>query len=86
MTVGAQFIGAGTHRKALVIGSDKMTSILDYGDRSTCVLFGDGAGAVLIEPAASDAEGILDFHHDIDGSGGEFLFMPGGGSLQPANA
>jgi 3-oxoacyl-[acyl-carrier-protein] synthase III len=83
LTVGAQFIGAGTHRKALVIGSDKMTSILDYGDRSTCVLFGDGAGAVLIEPAASETEGILDFHHDIDGSGGEFLFMPGGGSLHP---
>ena len=61
LTVGAQFMGAGTHRKALVIGSDKMTSILDYGDRSTCVLFGDGAGAVLIEPAESETEGILDF-------------------------
>jgi 3-oxoacyl-[acyl-carrier-protein] synthase-3 len=82
-TVGAQFVGAGTHRKALVIGSDVMTSILDYSDRATCVLFGDGAGAVLIEPAESDAEGILDFHHDIDGSGGCNLFMPGGGSLHP---
>jgi 3-oxoacyl-[acyl-carrier-protein] synthase-3 len=83
LTVGAQFVGAGTHRRALVIGSDKMTSILDYGDRSTCVLFGDGAGAVLVEPAESEGEGILDFYHDIDGSGGEFLFMPGGGSLHP---
>jgi 3-oxoacyl-[acyl-carrier-protein] synthase-3 len=83
LTVGAQFVGAGTHRRALVVGSDKMTSILDYGDRSTCVLFGDGAGAVLVEPAESDGEGILDFYHDIDGSGGEFLFMPGGGSLHP---
>jgi 3-oxoacyl-[acyl-carrier-protein] synthase-3 len=82
LTVGSQFIGAGTHRKALVIGADKMTSILNYEDRSTCVLFGDAAGAVLVEPAA-DGEGILDFHHDIDGSGGEFLFMPGGGSLHP---
>src|ERR1700674_4368201 len=85
LTVGAQFVGAGTHRKVLVIGSDVMTSIIDYEDRNTCVLFGDGAGAVLIEPSESDAEGILDFHNDVDGSGGEFLFMPGGGSLHPAS-
>ena len=83
LTVGAQFVGAGTHRKALVIGSDKMTSILDYKDRATCVLFGDGAGAVLVEPAA-DGEGILDFTHDVDGSGGQFLYMPAGGSLNPS--
>jgi 3-oxoacyl-[acyl-carrier-protein] synthase-3 len=80
LTVGAQFVGAGTHKKALVIGSDTMTSILNYEDRATCVLFGDGAGAVLVEPAA-EGEGILDFHHDIDGSGGCHLYMPGGGSL-----
>src|ERR1700677_4126657 len=67
LTVGAQFVAAGTHKKVLVIGSDVMTSILDYTDRATCVLFGDGAGAVLIEPAASDSDGILDFAHDIDG-------------------
>ena len=85
LTVGAQFVGAGTHKKALVIGSDVMSSILDYRDRNTCVLFGDGAGAVLLEPSESDAEGILDFDHDIDGSGGEYLFMPGGGSLHPAS-
>ena len=83
LTVGAQFVGAGTAHKALVIGSDVMTSILDYEDRATCVLFGDGAGAALVEPAASPAEGILDFEHDIDGSGGKFLYMPGGGSLNP---
>ncbi len=83
VTVAAQFVGAGTHRKALVIGSDVMTSIIDFTDRATCVLFGDGAGAVLLEPAASPREGILDFHHDIDGSGGCNLFMPGGGSLHP---
>jgi 3-oxoacyl-[acyl-carrier-protein] synthase-3 len=82
-TVGAQFVGAGTHRKVLVIGSDVMSSILDYKDRSTCVLFGDGAGAVLLEPAENDGEGILDFMNDIDGSGGQFLYMPGGGSLHP---
>jgi 3-oxoacyl-[acyl-carrier-protein] synthase-3 len=83
LTVGAQFVGSGAHKKVLVIGSDKMSSILDYTDRSTCILFGDGAGAVLVEPAA-DGEGILDFEHDVDGSGGQFLYMPGGGSLHPA--
>jgi 3-oxoacyl-[acyl-carrier-protein] synthase-3 len=83
LTVGAQFAGAGTHRKALVIGSDVMSSIIEYKDRNTCVLFGDGAGAVLVEPAENDETCILDFHHDIDGSGGEFLYMPGGGSLHP---
>ncbi|HEY0704361.1 MAG TPA: beta-ketoacyl-ACP synthase III [Candidatus Acidoferrales bacterium] len=84
LTVGAQFVGAGTHKKVLVVGSDVMTSILDYKDRATCVLFGDGAGAVLLEPASGD-EGILDFSHDVDGSGGANLFMPGGGSLNPSS-
>jgi len=82
LTVGAQFVGSGAHKKVLVIGSDAMSTILDYKDRATCVLFGDGAGAVLLEPAA-DGEGILDFAHDVDGSGGPFLYMPGGGSLHP---
>jgi 3-oxoacyl-[acyl-carrier-protein] synthase-3 len=85
LTVAAQFVGAGTHKKALAVGSDVMTSILDFKDRATCVLFGDGAGAVLVEPAASDAEGIIDFVHDVDGSGGCNLYMPGGGSLHPAS-
>ncbi|HEV2489352.1 MAG TPA: beta-ketoacyl-ACP synthase III [Candidatus Acidoferrales bacterium] len=84
LTVGAQFVGAGTHRKVLVIGSDVMTSILDFKDRATCVLFGDGAGAVLVEPASTEAEGIIDFANDIDGSGGCNLYMPAGGSLHPA--
>jgi len=84
LTVGAQFVSAGTHRKVLVIGSDTMTSVLDYTDRATCVLFGDGAGAVLLE-AAGSSEGILDFAHDVDGSGGAFLYMPGGGSLHPSS-
>ncbi len=83
LTVGAQFVGAGTHKKALVIGSDVMTSILNFQDRATCVLFGDGAGAVLVEPATSPAEGIIDFYNDVDGSGGCYLYMPGGGSLRP---
>lgn len=84
LTVGAQFVGSGAHKKVMVIGSDVMSSILDYKDRSTCVLFGDGAGAVLLE-AARDGEGILDFSHDVDGSGGHFLYMPGGGSLHPSS-
>ena len=83
LTVGAQFVGSGAHRKVVVIGSDVMSSILDYHDRATCVLFGDGAGAVLVEPA-KDSEGILDFSHDVDGSGGQYLYMPGGGSLHPS--
>lgn len=86
LTVGGQFVGAGTHKKVLVIGSDTMTSILNYEDRATCVLFGDGAGAVLLEPATGSNEGILDFEHDVDGSGGQFLCMPGGGSLNPSTA
>ncbi len=85
LTIGAQFVGAGTHKKALVIGSDVMTSIINFQDRATCVLFGDGAGAVLVQPAASDGEGILDFHNDVDGSGGYYLYMPGGGSLNPSS-
>src|SRR5215469_10731572 len=72
LTVGAQFVGAGTHKKVLVIGSDTMSSILDYKDRATCVLFGDGAGAVLLEPATG-GDGIIDFMHDVDGSGGNYL-------------
>ena len=81
LTVGAQF-AAGAHKKVLVIGCDTMSSIIDYKDRGTAILFGDGAGAVLLEPAANN-EGILDFAHDVDGSGGKFLYMPGGGSLNP---
>jgi 3-oxoacyl-[acyl-carrier-protein] synthase III len=84
LTVGAQFVGSGTHKKVLVIGSDVMTSILDFKDRATCVLFGDGAGAVMLEPA-TDSEGIIDFAHDIDGSGGCNLYMPAGGSKHPAS-
>jgi 3-oxoacyl-[acyl-carrier-protein] synthase-3 len=82
LTVGAQFVGSGAHKKVLVIGSDVMSSILNYQDRATCVLFGDGAGAVLVEPAGP-GEGIIDFVHDVDGSGGQYLYMPAGGSLCP---
>jgi 3-oxoacyl-[acyl-carrier-protein] synthase-3 len=84
LTTGAQFIEAGTHRKVMVIGADVMSSILDYTDRSTCVLFGDGAGAVILEPY-EDGTGILDFSHEVDGSGASYLNMPAGGSLRPAS-
>ena len=83
LTVAAQFVAAGTHRKALVIGADVMSSIIDYTDRATCVLFGDGAGAALVEPTEAGEQGILDFYNDIDGSGACNLYMPAGGSLNP---
>jgi 3-oxoacyl-[acyl-carrier-protein] synthase-3 len=82
LTMGAQFVENGRHQKVLVIGADVMTSILDYQDRTTCVLFGDGAGAVLLEPR-EDGTGIFDFAHEVDGSGACYLHMPAGGSLKP---
>ncbi len=83
LQTGAQYVMAGSHKKVMVIGSDTMSSILDYTDRATCILFGDGAGAVILEPA-DDGGGIIDFQHEIDGSGGCALYMPGGGSLNPS--
>jgi 3-oxoacyl-[acyl-carrier-protein] synthase-3 len=87
LTTGAHLIAAGTHKKVLVIGSDTMSRIIDYTDRATCVLFGDGAGAMLLEPATeSDGEaGYIDFVGEVDGSGGDFLKMPAGGSRLPAS-
>jgi len=84
LATGAQFISSGTHKKVLIIGADVMTSILDFQDRATCVLFGDGAGAVLLEAAHEGEQGLIDFMLRSDGSGGQFLFMPAGGSLNPA--
>jgi 3-oxoacyl-[acyl-carrier-protein] synthase-3 len=83
LQTGAQFIATGAHKKVMVIGADVMSSIIDYADRSTCVIFGDGAGAVILEPADEDL-GLIDFIHEIDGSGGCSLYMPGGGSLHPS--
>jgi 3-oxoacyl-[acyl-carrier-protein] synthase III len=83
LQVGSQFISSGAHKKVMVIGADVMSSIIDYTDRATCVIFGDGAGAVIVE-AADDSLGLIDFLHEVDGSGGCSLFMPGGGSLNPA--
>ena len=84
LQAGAQFIASGAHKKVMVIGADVMSSIIDYTDRATCVIFGDGAGAVLLEPAEDDSVGMIDFVHEVDGSGGCFLYMPGGGSLNPS--
>jgi 3-oxoacyl-[acyl-carrier-protein] synthase-3 len=85
LTVGAQMIESGRSEKVLVIGSDVMSSIVDYEDRNTCVLFGDGAGAVLLEPSPESEYGILDFINRVDGSGVEFLNVKAGGSRLPAS-
>ena len=84
LTTGAQMVATGAHDHALVIGADVMSSIIDFKDRATCVLFGDGAGAVVVSPADDDGLEIIDFAHEIDGSGGPALRMPAGGSLRPA--
>ncbi|MFL6437264.1 MAG: beta-ketoacyl-ACP synthase III [Terriglobales bacterium] len=82
---GAQLIQTGAHKKVLVIGADVMSAIIDYTDRATCVIFGDGAGAVILEPAKDGEDlGLIDFMHEVDGAGGCSLYMPGGGSLHPA--
>ncbi|MBK9591097.1 MAG: ketoacyl-ACP synthase III [Crocinitomicaceae bacterium] len=83
LQAGSKFIESGTHKKVLIIGSDKMSSIVDYSDRATSILFGDAAGAVLLEPSA-DETGIIDARMYSDGSGKNFLYQPAGGSLMPA--
>ncbi|MCF8053119.1 MAG: ketoacyl-ACP synthase III [Desulfobacterales bacterium] len=83
-TTAAQFIESGRHQKILVIGADKMSAIVDYKDRNTCILFGDGAGAVVMEPSPDTNEGVQDFILHLDGNGENSLYMTGGGSLKPA--
>jgi len=83
LTTGAHLVAAGTHKKVLVIGADTMSRIVDYTDRATCILFGDGAGAMLIEPSEEENIGLIDFLNDIDGSGAPYLNMPAGGSRRP---
>jgi 3-oxoacyl-[acyl-carrier-protein] synthase III len=84
LTAGAQLVASGAHERVVVVGADLMSSIIDPLDRTTAVLFGDGAGAVLLEPA-EPGYGIIDFHHRVDGSGRNDLLMPAGGSLLPAS-
>ena len=85
LTTAAQFVAAGASRHALVVGADVMSSIIDYTDRATCVIFGDGAGAAVVEASDDPNVGIIDFENYIDGSGGSALCMPAGGSLHPAS-
>jgi len=86
LTTAAHLVGGGTHSKVLVIGADTMSRIIDYKDRATCVLFGDAAGAMLLEPAdGEDGCGFVDFLGEVDGSGGEYLKMPAGGSRLPSS-
>jgi 3-oxoacyl-[acyl-carrier-protein] synthase III len=85
LTTGYQMVASGAHDHALVVGADVMSSIIDYTDRTTCVLFGDGAGAAVLSPAADGEPAIIDFTHEIDGSGGDALCMPAGGSVRPAS-
>lgn len=84
LTTGAQFIESGKHKKVLVVGADKMSSVVNYQDRNTCILFGDGCGVVLLEPN-TEGNGIQDAILKTDGSGGQFLNIQGGGSLNPAS-
>ncbi len=83
LVAGAQFIESGSAKKVLVVGADTMSSITDYTDRNTCILFGDAAGVVLLEPSDDKHLGILDYYNAIDGIGAPYLNMPGGGSLNP---
>ncbi len=83
ITLGTQLIETGAHKKVLVVGADKMSSIMDYTDRNTAILFGDGAGAVLLEPSSDESVGVMDHKLYSDGSGGQYLYMRGGGSLNP---
>ena len=85
MATGTQFIESGRYHKVLILGADKMSSVLNYEDRNTCVLFGDAAGAVLLESTEDDGVGIKDFILHLDGSGADSLHIAAGGSLKPAS-
>ena len=85
LQTGVQFVATGAHKRVMVIGADAMSTIIDYTDRNTCVIFGDGAGAVVLEPATEEGLEFIDFLHYVDGAGGCSLYMPGGGSLHPAS-
>jgi len=84
LNTGVKFVESGKYKKVLVIGSDKNSAMTDYTDRAVCIIFGDGAGAVLLEPS-EDGDGVIDHVAQIEGMGGQFLCMPGGGSLNPAS-
>jgi len=85
LNVGTKFVESGRYKKVLVIGSDVNSSMTDFTDRAVCIIFGDGAGAVMLEPAQDGEAGIIDHVAQVEGMGGQFLYMPGGGSLNPAS-
>jgi 3-oxoacyl-[acyl-carrier-protein] synthase-3 len=86
MQVGAQFVASGKHKNVLVVGLDVMSSIIDYSDRQTCIIFGDGGGAVVLQPSERAEDGcMIDYLHEVDGSGGDALCLPGGGSKNPTS-
>ena len=86
LNTGVKFVESGQYKKVLVIGSDVNSSMTDFTDRAVCIIFGDGAGAVLLEPAENqDSFGVIDHVAQIEGMGGQYLYMPGGGSLNPAS-
>ena len=85
LNTGAKFVESGQYRNVLVIGSDVNSAMTDFTDRAVCIIFGDGAGAALLQPAADGEAGIIDHVAQIEGVGGQFLYMPGGGSLNPAS-
>ena len=85
LDAGTEFIASGRYKKVLVIGSDVNSSMVNYEDRAVCIIFGDGAGAVLLEPAEEGEEGIIDYEAQVEGAGGQFLYMPASGSLHPAS-
>ena len=85
LNTGAKFVESGQYRNVLVIGSDVNSAMTDFTDRAVCIIFGDGAGAALLQPAADGEPGIIDHVAQIEGAGGQFLYMPGGGSLNPAS-
>ena len=85
LNVGTKFVESGKYKKVLVVGSDVNSSMTDFTDRAVCIIFGDGAGAVMLEPAEDGEPGIIDHVAQVEGMGGQFLYMPGGGSLNPAS-
>jgi 3-oxoacyl-[acyl-carrier-protein] synthase III len=85
LDAGVPLIESGRHKKVLVIGSDANSIMTDYTDRAVCIIFGDGAGAVLLEPAEEGEDGVIDFEAQVEGAGGQYLNLPGGGSLHPAS-
>ncbi|MBX9687543.1 MAG: ketoacyl-ACP synthase III [Candidatus Obscuribacterales bacterium] len=86
LQTAVQFIASGAHKNILVIGVDVMSSIIDYTDRKTCIIFGDGGGAVLVQASKDESEGtFIDLLHEVDGAGGDYLCLPGGGSKFPAS-